>query len=429
MSRAIPATADVVVVGGGILGCAAAWHIRRSTDLSVVVIERMGLGAAATSHAAGLLNRFGATDAVMSLVDRTYAALAELGDILEERLPLVETGTLHLAASEASRANLRAATATAVSHGLRVEHPSRETIEQCLPWLGAGLIREGAFAVDDGFIDPYALAAAYARAARTLGATVASGVAVDGILTRSGRVSGVTTSAGRIGAPVVIAAAGAWSNTLLAPLGAFVPTAPVRSHYWITDRDSLFPDRHPVAFLPDARAYTRPELGALLFGLRDRTSVCADPTALPRDVSGFAFDEDPDGGRALEEGFPDLVRFIPALGRAGIAHYVCGLVRLYARRTARRRAAGGRRGADRGGGVRRRHRHFRRRRPGRRRTGGRRRTVSRCIRVRSRAVRRRRSLRPGISKALRGRALAQGSGSGINGFLAFMALNHPVCYQ
>jgi 4-methylaminobutanoate oxidase (formaldehyde-forming) len=124
---------------------------------------------------------------------------------------------------------------------------------------------------------------------------------------------------------VVIAAAGAWSNTLLAPLGAFVPTAPVRSHYWITDRDSLFPDRHPVAFLPDARAYTRPELGALLFGLRDRTSVCADPTALPRDVSGFAFDEDPDGGRALEEGFSDLVRFIPALGRAGIAHYVCGL--------------------------------------------------------------------------------------------------------
>ncbi len=76
------------------------------------------------------------------------------------------------------------------------------------------------------------------------------------------------TSAGRIDAPVVVTAAGVWSNLLMSPLGAPLPAASVRSHYWITERDSLFPARHPIAFLPDARAYTRPELG----GARIRTA-------------------------------------------------------------------------------------------------------------------------------------------------------------
>ncbi|MCP5364552.1 MAG: hypothetical protein H6905_04885 [Hyphomicrobiales bacterium] len=61
----------------------------------------MTLASAATSHAAGLLNRFGATDAVMTSVDRTYASLERLTETLGERLPLAETRTLHLAVPEA----------------------------------------------------------------------------------------------------------------------------------------------------------------------------------------------------------------------------------------------------------------------------------------------------------------------------------------
>ena len=261
-------TADVVIVGGGVLGCAIAWHIRKFTYLSVLVLERLAVASAATSQAAGLLDRFGNTDAVMSLVDQTYASMGELSETVGDPLPMAETGTLHLAASEEACAALERHVVAAVCHGLRVDRPSARDLANCLPWLHADEIRGSALAPDDGFIDPYLLATAYARAARLRGATIDLGVSVDRILTNSDRVAGVMTNAGRIEAPIVVVAAGVWSNMLMAPLGAPLPTAPVRSHYWITERDPLFPARHPIAFLPDARAYTRPRVG----GARLRTA-------------------------------------------------------------------------------------------------------------------------------------------------------------
>lgn len=275
MSQGADRTADVAIVGGGILGCSIAWYIRKSSHLDVVVLERLALASAATSQAAGLLDRFGNTPAIMSLVDHTYGSMDASAETLGEPLRIAQTGTLHLAASEDACAALEGHIAIALSHGLRVDRPSKRELADHLPWLHVDEIRASAFAPDDGYIDPYLLATAYARAARIRGATIRTGVSVDRILTRGDQVSGVITSAGRIDAPIVVVAAGVWSNVLTAPLGAPVPTAPVRSHYWITERDPLFPDGHPVAFLPDARAYTRPALGGLVFGLRERVSACA----------------------------------------------------------------------------------------------------------------------------------------------------------
>lgn len=325
LSKGAVRTADVVIVGGGVLGCATAWHLRRSSSLKVSVLERQSLASAATSQAAGLLNRFGNPRAVMALVDQTYDDRAELADTVGEAPPFAETGTLHLAASQGAGAALDRHLANAAAHGLRVERPSPGELAERLPWVRADMIRASAFAPDDGYTDPYLLADAYARAARIRGAAIHMGVNVERLYVTGAKVTGVRTDAGRIDAALVVVAAGAWSNLLAAPVGAALPTAPVRSHYWITERDPLFPVRHPVAFLPDARAYTRPELGGLVFGLRERRAVFADPKSLPWDISGYAFSDDPDGGRALEEGSVDLVRFIPSLGRVGIAHYVSGI--------------------------------------------------------------------------------------------------------
>jgi 4-methylaminobutanoate oxidase (formaldehyde-forming) len=108
------------------------------------------------------------------------------------------------------------------------------------------------------------------------------------------------------------------------PLGVGLATAPVRSQYWITESDPAFPRRHPVVVLPDANAYTRPELGGLVIGLRERRSVSVDPRALPADTTGFAFDDDPHGWNALAEGSDRLQRFLPALEHVGIRHHIAG---------------------------------------------------------------------------------------------------------
>lgn len=86
--------------------------------------------------------------------------------------------------------------------------------------------------------------------------------------------------------------------------------APVRSQYWLSEPNALFPRHRPAVVIPDARAYTRPEIGAPLFGLREEASLALDSRNLPADMSGYAFTDDPSGMRSLEYGVPALRRYI-----------------------------------------------------------------------------------------------------------------------
>ena len=176
----------------------------------------------------------------------------------------------------------------------------------------------------DAFIDPYRLAMAYAQAARANGAILRQGVAVHDLRRQGDRMSGVVTEQGVIYADCVVDAAGAWANRLALPLGVSLPITPVRSQYWITAPDPLFPRNQPMVIMPDASAYSRPELGGLLFGLRERRSVSVDLRDLPDNVDGFALSEE-GGWSSLVEGAPALRRFLPALDRLEIAHHITGL--------------------------------------------------------------------------------------------------------
>ncbi len=120
----------------------------------------------------------------MSLVDHTYGSMAELAETVGDPLPIAKTGTLHLAASEDACSALERHVVTALCHGLQVDRPSPRDLAKCLPWLHADEIRVSALASGDGYIDPYLLATASARAARIRGATIRLGVSVDRILTK-----------------------------------------------------------------------------------------------------------------------------------------------------------------------------------------------------------------------------------------------------
>ncbi len=195
-----------------------------------------------------------------------------------------------------------------------------------VPWLDPAAVTLAAHAPLDAYIDPYRLADAYGRAARRLGVRARGGVSVRGIRVADGRALGVDTDVGFIEAPVVVNAAGAWAATLAATAGVGLPQAPVRSQYWITEsRPDLFPRDCPITILPDAGAYARPELGALLFGLRGGASFALDPAHLPEDSNGLLLDDSDDGWTTLEAGWPGLARFCPALEQVGLAHYVAGL--------------------------------------------------------------------------------------------------------
>lgn len=318
--------ADVLVVGGGILGCSIAWHLtQRLPQARILVLEHQpALATQATSQAAALLTRARPNEEVMPLVARTYAAIDELADILEQPLPLHRNGTLHVAASKAAIREQQGLADVCATHGLRAETLDPTEAAELAPWLDPEAVLSGLMMPDDGFIDPYLLADAYAQAARRSGARFHFGIAVDAVLADGDHVLGITTPEGALHAPTIVIATGAWANRLAAPLGAGLPMAPVRSQYWLTQTDPLFTRDHPAVLLPDARAYSRPEVGGLLFGLREQHSVSVDPRLLPADTTGFRFDDDPDGWHSLEEGAPSLRRLFPALDYVPVRRHVTG---------------------------------------------------------------------------------------------------------
>jgi sarcosine oxidase, subunit beta len=314
---------DVVIVGAGILGLAVAWELGRRGGRSVLVLDRHAPATQATAKAAALLTRARADAATAALVRATYDAVTALEAALGEDLGLRRVGTLHVAASPEKAAALRGLLADSADPVVWLDGAGAARL---VPWLDPAAVTLAAHAPLDAYIDPYRLADAYGRAARRLGVRVRGGLSVRGIRVADGRALGVDTNGGFIEAPVVVNAAGAWAATLAATAGVGLPQAPVRSQYWISQaRPDLFPRDCPITVLPDAGAYARPELGALLFGLRGGASFALDPASLPEDGNGLLLDDSDDGWTTLEAGWPGLARFCPALEQVGLAHYVAGL--------------------------------------------------------------------------------------------------------
>ncbi|ALG73062.1 hypothetical protein VY88_14175 [Azospirillum thiophilum] len=328
-------SADIVVVGAGILGLAVAWALGqalgRDGGRSVLVVDRHPPATQATARAAALLTRARGDAATAALVRDTYAAIAALEGELEEDLGLRRVGTLHVAAGAARVEALRALVAGNADPGADpgadpVEWLDGDGAARLAPCLSGEAVERAAFMPLDGFIDPVRLADAYRRSARRSGVRIRNGLSVRAIRVERGHVAGIDTDHGFIAAPVVVNAAGAWAAGLAWSAGVGLPQAPVRSQYWITEpRPDLFPRDLPVLVMPDAGAYARPELGALLFGLRGRRSIAFDPARLPADTAGLELADSDGGWETLEEGWHTLARLCPPLFQVGIAHYVSGL--------------------------------------------------------------------------------------------------------
>lgn len=321
-------SADFLIIGGGILGAATAWALAQRVPAGsrIRLIEAGMLSAATTSQAAALLTRVRPDGAMAALVGETFAAIAELNSVLDEPLPLRQAGSLHLATGAAGRSYLHETAKTAEGLDLSVDWLSPARIRAMSPWLEPGADGQALFLADDGYMDPVQFAQGYLAAARRLGVEITQHCRVQQLLVEQGRAVGVRTSRGDIHSGSVICCAGPWALPLLARHGVALAMAPVRSHYWISAANpGLFPAGSPMVILPDASAYARPEVGGLLFGLRDQQAVYGDPASLPEDIHGYRFNCDPDGWQCLESGYGALAQVFPALADLGIAHYISGV--------------------------------------------------------------------------------------------------------
>lgn len=316
---------DVIVIGGGLLGCATAYQLMKRNAGKVLVIDANDIASQASSRAACLLTRARTKPALMEMVQETYDCIHEIEELFGESLGLQECGSITVASSETSLKGLEDLEKAAVRFGIPNRRIDRNEVKHLLPWIDADSVDAALYMPTDSFIDSAVLCSAYAKAASMLGADVLPCTKVKSISVHDGHVAGICLEDGRtVASDKVVNAAGSWANLLMKPLGTGLPFTPVRSHFWITCPDSeMFPVNHPFTVIPDARAFTRSDVGSLIIGLRESRCRSFDPSSLTGSLEDFDF-EMGESWPVLDECAPLLERYMHGISELGIAHYVSG---------------------------------------------------------------------------------------------------------
>ena len=215
---------SIVVVGGGLVGLSAAWHLRRADPVArVTVLERAVTGAGASGASAAGVRAMGRDPAERAMALASLARWPELDRELEGSTGYRRGGGLRVAESEAEHAQAHADVVAQRADGVPVAVVDARQVREIAPELAPAVVG-GVHCAIDGQADAPATVQAFTVAARRLGVRIDEGVAVASILTERGRVCGVALSDGaRVPCDVVIVAAGAWTSTLLASVGVRVP--------------------------------------------------------------------------------------------------------------------------------------------------------------------------------------------------------------
>ena len=242
----LPAGAEVVVVGAGMVGASAAYRLALA-GMRPLVIEANAPAFGASGRLAGMalaglgghfprVTRLVQASGGRSILDYTTRSLALLRE-LEATLPggieWEDVGSLDLAVSEAEERQVRHMAALQAGEGLEVAILERDELVARAPSLDATRVRAAKWTPGDGKVNPFRLVYRLLEAAQAHGARVVTGVRVDELIARSGRTSGVRTSHGEVAAASVLLATNAWTPALV----PWVRTAltPIREHVLVTE--------------------------------------------------------------------------------------------------------------------------------------------------------------------------------------------------
>jgi sarcosine oxidase, subunit beta len=260
--------ADAIVVGGGTVGAWCAYFLRRSGLERVVVIEKRTLGQGASSRAAGIVRTQGGTPWAVKLGEWSRRFYLGQRDELGIDSGFTPQGYLLPCFTDADVAAARERMAMQNALGLNVRWLEPGQLDALNPTLAPGRTLGGTYCAEDGYLTPPRNVTAYAVALATSGVHVREGVMFTGLTTENGRVSGVQTSAGPMGAQLVVLTGGPELATVAAAAGIRVPTGGVRHQVAVTEpHPDLAAERVPMVFDLTAGLYWRPEEGGLLFGM------------------------------------------------------------------------------------------------------------------------------------------------------------------
>jgi sarcosine dehydrogenase len=316
----LPARSDIVIVGGGVIGCAIAWQLAQRGVTDVIVVERRRLTEGSTWHAAGLVGQLRGTPSLTALIRASVAAYTSLERQTGYPAGWHGVGSVRVAASQARWAELRRHVQVATAAGLDAYLVSAAEARDLFPLLSTDGLSGAAWVPSDGYADPSQLTHSFATGARAAGVRFAENCPVTSMEHSSQRVTAVTTARGRIECDTVVNATGMWGRRTARLAGTDLAIGAVEHQYVVTEQIAGLAATLPTLRDPDARIYLKPETGALLIGGWEDGTRMPWPTP-PEDFGPQLFSPNHDRFEPL--GTAAAGR-IPAFAEAGIRTWVNG---------------------------------------------------------------------------------------------------------
>ena len=317
----LPSHAEIVVIGGGIIGCSTAFHLARDHKADVLLIERGQLTCGSTWHAAGLVGQLRSSASITQVLGYSVELYKKLAQETGLETGWKMTGGLRLACNDERMVEFRRLATTAQSFGLDMQILGPSEVKAMWPLMEVSDLVGATFLPSDGQASPSDITLSLAKGARNNGAKIVENVRVTGFEMDGRRVVAVHTDSGTVTCDKVVNCAGQWARQLGALAGVSVPLQPVRHQYVITEPIPGVTSGLATVRDPDRRTYFKEEVGGLVMGGYETNPKAWTTGDVPEDFEFQLLDDDWDH---FEQHMGQAIARIPALETAGIKTMING---------------------------------------------------------------------------------------------------------
>ena len=314
-------SAQVVIIGGGIVGCSTAYHLTKMGWKDVVLIDKGELTSGSTWHAAGLVGQLRSERNITRMLQYSVS----LYDQLEEETGFATgwkmSGCLHLASTNERMYELKKGATTARSFGLEMNIISPQEAYDLCPIISLDGIIGAAYMPTDGEADPSGITQALAQGARNRGAKIYRNNLVTGFEFDGNRVTAVKTAQGDIKCEILVNCTGMWGYQVGEMLGINTPAVPFMHQYAVTNPVKDLPPNLPTIRDKDNLIYYKEEVGGLVMGGYERNGIPWATDGVSNNFNSNLLDSDFDHFLQLAE---PATKRTPCLEEAGLRKLING---------------------------------------------------------------------------------------------------------
>jgi sarcosine oxidase subunit beta len=263
--------ADVVIIGGGIIGASIAYHLATRGVRDVVVLERDQLGSGSTGRNAGGVRLQFSTEINVRLSLRSLPRIESFAAEMGVDPQLRQVGYLFLITEERDVAPFEGSLAMWQRLGVPAQRLDAAGVRDVFPELFLDDLRFATFCARDGYCDPSSLLNGYVARAKEKGVRFRDHEPAIGVTREGDRVTGVRTTKGEIACATIVNAAGAWGAEVGRLAGVELPIRPLRRQIFVTDPVPGLDREFPLTVEFASSLYFHRESGGVLMGMADPT--------------------------------------------------------------------------------------------------------------------------------------------------------------